>query len=88
MAVVATDRPPRSLSPDLIMLVVVMIAIGRFHSKENIHRRSWLGNAGLYVVMAAGLAAYGLNSGFGEGLSMIEFWHTFPSSRVFILPAL
>ncbi|CAM9472608.1 unnamed protein product [Ascophyllum nodosum] len=49
----------------LIMLVVVMIAIGRFHSKENIHRRSWLGNAGLYVVMAAGLAAYGLNSGFG-----------------------
>ncbi|CAM9472819.1 unnamed protein product [Ascophyllum nodosum] len=51
--------------PDLIMLVVVMIAIGRFHAKDNVRRRSWLGNAGLYVVMAAGLAAYGLNSGFG-----------------------
>ena len=67
MAVVATDCSPRSPSPDLIMLTFVMVAIGRCRSEDNVRRRSWLGNAGLYVVVAAGLAAYGLNSGFGEG---------------------
>ncbi|CAM9472679.1 unnamed protein product, partial [Ascophyllum nodosum] len=49
----------------LIMLTFVMVAIGRCRSEDNVRRRSWLGNAGLYVVVAAGLAAYGLNSGFG-----------------------
>ena len=47
------------------MLVVVMVSLGRCCS-GSVRRRSWLGLAGVGIVVAAGLAAYGINSGFGE----------------------
>ncbi|CAN0269125.1 unnamed protein product, partial [Ascophyllum nodosum] len=49
---------------DVIMLVVVMVSLGRCCS-GSVRRRSWLGLAGVGIVVAAGLAAYGINSGFG-----------------------
>lgn len=47
------------------MILVAMIAIGRCCSGP-VRRRSWLGLAGVVLVVLAGLAAYGINSGFGE----------------------
>lgn len=52
------------------MIVVVSLAIGRCRS-DSVHRRPILGTAGVYIVVAAALAAYGLNSGFGEGTRKI-----------------
>ena len=50
---------------DVLMLVVVMVSLGRCCS-GSVRRRSWLGLAGVGIVVAAGLAAYGINSGFGK----------------------
>lgn len=66
-----TDLQLHMLGPlfphsDIIMIVFVSLAVGRCRW-DSVHRRPVLGSAGVYVVVAAGLAAYGLNSGFGEG---------------------
>lgn len=47
------------------MIAFVMVALGRCCSGP-VLRRSWLGLGGVMLVVAAGLAAYGVNSGFGE----------------------
>ncbi|CAM9710197.1 unnamed protein product, partial [Ectocarpus sp. 4 AP-2014] len=48
----------------VIMVLFVMVALGRCCTGP-VERRSWLGVGGIVLVVAAGLAAYGLNSGFG-----------------------
>lgn len=48
----------------VLMVIFVMIVIGRCRA-GSVRRRSWLGLGGIGFVMAAGLAAYGVNSGFG-----------------------
>lgn len=50
---------------DVIMTVFVMIALGRCGAGP-VMRRTWLGLGGIILVIAAGLAAYGLNSAFGK----------------------
>ncbi|CAM9260832.1 unnamed protein product [Ectocarpus sp. 13 AM-2016] len=47
----------------VLMIAFVSVAIGRCCSGP-VKRRSWLGVGGVMLVVAAGLAAYGLNSGF------------------------
>lgn len=47
------------------MSVFVTMALGRFFSGP-VLRRSWLGIGGVGTVAAAGLAAYGVNSSFGD----------------------
>lgn len=47
------------------MLLFVTVALGRCCSGR-VERRGWIGVAGVVTVVAAGLAAYGLNSAFGE----------------------
>ena len=49
------------------MIVVVMVALGRCCSGL-VHQRTWLGPGGVLLVIAAGLAAYGINSAFCEPL--------------------
>lgn len=56
--------PANLFLQDLIMIVIVKIAIGRCRS-DSVRRRSWLGFAGILLVAAAGLAAYGLKSALG-----------------------
>ena len=58
--------PTTFIRADIIMIVVVSLAVGRCRS-DSVRRRPILGSTGVYVVVAAALAAYGLNSGFGEG---------------------
>ncbi|CAM9869255.1 unnamed protein product, partial [Ectocarpus sp. 12 AP-2014] len=48
----------------VIMVLFVTVALGRCCAGP-VERRSWLGVGGIVLVVAAGLAAYGLNSGFG-----------------------
>lgn len=50
---------------DLVMVVTVMVCVGRCLMGA-VERRSWLGLGGVGIIIAAGLAAYGLCSGFGE----------------------
>lgn len=47
------------------MVLFVMLGLGRCRSGA-VERRSWLGFGGVCIVVASGLAAYGINSGFGE----------------------
>ncbi|CAM9415157.1 unnamed protein product, partial [Ectocarpus sp. 8 AP-2014] len=47
----------------VLMVAFVSVVIGRCCSGP-VKRRSWLGIGGVMLVVAAGLAAYGLNSGF------------------------
>ncbi|CBJ26537.1 conserved unknown protein [Ectocarpus siliculosus] len=47
----------------ILMVAFVSVAIGRCCSGP-VKRRSWLGVGGVMLVVAAGLAAYGINSGF------------------------
>ncbi|CAM9506157.1 unnamed protein product [Ectocarpus sp. 12 AP-2014] len=47
----------------VLMVVFVSVAIGRCCT-GSVKQRSWLGIGGVMLVIAAGLAAYGLNSGF------------------------
>ncbi|CAM9198844.1 unnamed protein product, partial [Ectocarpus sp. 12 AP-2014] len=47
----------------VLMMVFVTVAIGRCFTGP-VKQRSWLGIGGLMIVIAAGFAAYGLNSGF------------------------
>lgn len=47
------------------MVSFAQIAIGRCCAGP-VHRRTWLGLGGVVLVVAAGLAAYGVNSAFGE----------------------
>lgn len=47
------------------MIAVVSVALGRCCSGP-VKRRSWLAVGGTVLVVAAGVAAYGLNSGFRE----------------------
>ena len=49
------------------MIVFVSLALGRCCSGF-VNQRSWLGLGGVLLVFAAGLAAYGINSAFGEPL--------------------
>lgn len=56
---------------DVIMIIFVMIVVGRCCSGP-VLRRSWLGLAGVMLVVASALAAYGLNSGFGERESNLD----------------
>lgn len=61
------------------MFVVVSVAVGRCRM-GSVHSRPDLGSASIYVVVAAGLAAYGVNSGFGEGTLLIFPWlNQYPS---------
>ncbi|CAM9503125.1 unnamed protein product, partial [Ectocarpus sp. 13 AM-2016] len=48
----------------VIMVLFVTVALGRCCAGP-VERRSLLGVGGIVLVVAAGLAAYGLNSGFG-----------------------
>eukprot|EP00752_Nemacystus_decipiens_P004731 g4312.t1 len=48
----------------MVMIVFVMVAIGRCCAGL-VRRRTWLGLAGVMLVLAAIMAAYGLNSAFG-----------------------
>lgn len=57
---------------DLIMIIFVSIALGRCWAGP-VGRRTWLGLGGVMLVVAAGLAAYGLNSVFGEETVIITF---------------
>lgn len=50
---------------DVVMIVFVQIAIGRLYA-GSVRRRTWLGLGGVMLVVGAGLAAYGINSAFGE----------------------
>lgn len=55
-----------SVAPtDVIMVVFVQCVLGRC-SAGPVRRRTSLGIGGMFCVLAAGLAAYGFNSGFGE----------------------
>jgi len=56
---------PVRLREDVVMVVTVMLCVGRCKLGA-VERRSWLGLGGVGIVMAAGLAAYGVCSGFGE----------------------
>lgn len=47
------------------MIIFVTVVIGRCWN-DSVRRRSWLGLAGVLLVVAAGLAAYGINSAFGK----------------------
>ena len=47
------------------MVVFVTVALGRCCAGL-VERRTWIGGAGVLFVVAAGLAAYGLNSAFGK----------------------
>jgi len=78
------------LTTDIIMIVVVSLTVGRCRS-DSVHRRPVLGSVGVFIVVAAALAAYGVNSGFGEGsrqmhrpyLSFISV-HAFPPDYCYI----
>eukprot|EP00903_Cladosiphon_okamuranus_P015713 g14505.t1 len=48
----------------VIMVIFVTIALGRCCAGV-VERRTWIGGAGVLFVVAAGMAAYGLNSAFG-----------------------
>ncbi|CAN0336849.1 unnamed protein product, partial [Ascophyllum nodosum] len=48
----------------IIMVLFVQSVLGRCFAGP-VRRRTWLGLGGIFCVLAAGLAAYGLNSGFG-----------------------
>lgn len=50
---------------DVVMIVCVMLCVGRC-KRGAVERRSWLGLGGVGIVVASGVAAYGLCSGFGE----------------------
>lgn len=47
-----------------MMIAFVMIVIGRCRT-GSVRRRSWLGLAGVMLVVAATMAAFGVNSAFG-----------------------
>lgn len=51
--------------PDITMIVFVTIVIGRC-CDGSVRRRSWLALAGIGLVVAAGVAAYGANSAVGK----------------------
>ena len=50
---------------DVIMVLFVQSVLGRCFA-GHVQRRTCLGLGGVACVLAAGLAAYGVNSGFGE----------------------
>eukprot|EP00904_Undaria_pinnatifida_P008217 jgi/Undpi1/4525/HiC_scaffold_18.g07879.m1 len=54
----------------IIMITFVMIALGRCCS-GHVRCRSWLGLGGVMTVVAAGLAAYGFQSGLGVPFTML-----------------
>lgn len=55
-------------STDFIMVVFITINLGKCGAGA-VRRRSWLGMSGVLIIVFAGVAAYGLNSGFGELIS-------------------
>lgn len=65
-----TNNRPHSIFPahtyvDIVMLVFITINLGKCGA-GSVRRRSWLGLAGVVIIVLAGVAAYGLNSGFGK----------------------
>lgn len=50
---------------DIIMIAFITAILGKCGAGP-VRRRSWLGVAGIMIIVFAGVAAYGLNSGFGE----------------------
>lgn len=54
------------------MIVCVMICVGRCRL-DAVERRSWLGLGGVGTVLASGIAAYGVCSGFGTHTSLSFF---------------
>lgn len=50
---------------DVLMIAFVSVTIGRC-CRGHVKQRSWLAIGGIMFVIAAGVAAYGVNSGFGE----------------------
>lgn len=62
------ERCPSSIlgyTPDCVMITFVIIVIAR-GQPGCFCSRGWLGFAGIILVSAAGLAAYGFNSALGE----------------------
>lgn len=53
------------------MIVVASVSLGRCGTGP-VRRRSWLGLAGVLIVVTSGVAAYGLNSAFGEKLATLR----------------
>ncbi|CAM9835466.1 unnamed protein product [Ectocarpus sp. 12 AP-2014] len=49
---------------DVLMIAFVSVTIGRC-CRGHVEQRSWLAIGGIMFVIAAGVAAYGVNSGFG-----------------------
>ena len=49
----------------MLMIFFITINLGKCGA-GSVRRRSWLGLAGVMIIMLAGVASYGLNSGFGE----------------------
>lgn len=47
------------------MIVFITVILGKCGAGP-VRRRSWLGVAGVMIIAFSGVAAYGLNSGFGE----------------------
>eukprot|EP00752_Nemacystus_decipiens_P003669 g3381.t1 len=48
---------------DIVMIAFITVNLGKCGA-GSVRRRSWLGLAGVMVILCAGVAAYGLNSGF------------------------
>lgn len=53
------------LLPDTVMIVFITINLGKCRT-GSVRRRSWLGMAGVAIIVFAGVAAYGLNSAFSK----------------------
>ena len=58
-----------SVRPDIIMVAFVQCVLGRCFAGP-VRRRMSLGVGGVMCVLAAGMAAYGINAGFGEPFSL------------------
>ena len=78
----ATAAAASVVFADIIMIVFVMVAIGRCCAGL-VRRRTWLGLAGVILVVAAIMAAYGLNSAFGTSLLSAQYSLVAPLSYTY-----
>ncbi|CBJ26527.1 conserved unknown protein [Ectocarpus siliculosus] len=60
----STDDAISESVSDVLMIAFVSVTIGRC-CRGHVKQRSWLAIGGIVFVIAAGVAAYGVNSGFG-----------------------
>lgn len=59
------------LFSDIVMVAFITINVGKCGA-GSVRRRSWLGMAGVAIIVCAGVAAYGLNSGFSKSNVYLE----------------